>query len=159
MLNINTMKKPTQYISFINFLQPGEVFYYVNVEMFKEAREYSHVDFYKHTVLKSTRRSVTFTTEVTSGWQQPTTKRKLLKKDMRLFDRLNDYAAGYKKNYDQAMFFLLKYREMFVETNPLLPEADREYYLEFCTNAIAKIQWYDLAKITPIAYADNTQAS
>ncbi len=115
-------------ISFIDDLKVWDRFYYVNLEFFKKSRENSHVDFYEIEVTKVTQRTL-YVIQSTVCWIKRPQITKLAKRELVLQDMEDDYAGGYKRTKEQAMFFLKEYK-MFIENNAQSEDSEEPIALE-----------------------------
>lgn len=129
--------------SFIDQIKKGDIFYYVNVEIFKDGvnsrKEMSHVDFIEIEAIEVTSRSIHCKDNIIIG-QSPIFKKKMLKSKLRTQDYENDFAGWYKRNYLQSIYFLNKYIEAFKE-NENIQDDIKEFYVNMLDEAIQVIEW------------------
>lgn len=129
--------------SFLFDIKEWDVFYYVDIELFPEDRtqEYSHVDFYELTARGVTDTEITYETFKVSGWSRPSMANTEDKRDMATRDLMNDLSWGYKRNKEQAIYFVKAYRDMFINEDPAMAEKHRIHCLKVLNEALDVIEW------------------
>ena len=137
-------KLPKNSTSFIYWLKEWDSFYYVNVELFENAHEYSHVDIYQYKVMWANNISISTAYNKISWWTPVNSWQKLKKKELYPLDMMNDYMGWLKVNFRQVVFFLEQYKNMFEEKNEGISELFRKHALYVLSKSLEVAEKFQL---------------